>query len=199
MAGPALTEPVANKQHLLGGNLMSADPLPAVAFEKAIDRQFERFHKLRVAIVHEWLYTIGGSERLLSAMLHCFPNATLYALFDTLNDNDRAKIGYTSTRTSFLQRIPGIGKHHWLYLPLMPIAVEQHDLSDYDLVISNTHAVAKGVLTSPHQLHLAYVHSTMRYAWDLQHLYIRQSGLDKGLRSFLLRMLLQYMRNWDNR
>src|SRR6266478_6005307 len=155
--------------------------------------------QIRIAIVHDWLYTIGGSERVLSAMLRCFPGAMVYSLFDTLSDDDRRKIGHTSARTSFLQRMPGIGRHHWLYFPLMPLAVEQLDLSDYDVVISSTHAVAKGVLTGPDQLHLTYVHTPMRCAWDLQHQYLKQAGLEKGVRSWPVRMLLHYMRMWDSR
>lgn len=81
----------------------------------------------------------------------------------------------------------------------MPLAVEQFDLTRYDLVISSSHAVAKGVLTGPDQLHVSYVHSPMRYAWDLQHQYLRQAGLDRGLKSILVRCLLHQMRQWDAR
>jgi glycosyltransferase involved in cell wall biosynthesis len=81
----------------------------------------------------------------------------------------------------------------------MPLAVEQFDLSEYDLIISSSHAVAKGVLTGPDQLHLSYVHSPMRYAWDLQHQYLRQAGLEKGVRSWMVRLLLHRMRMWDSR
>lgn len=155
--------------------------------------------KIRVAIVHDWLYTLGGAERVLSAMLRCFPDATVYALFDSLSHDDRAKIGHATTRTSFLQRMPGIPRSHRLYLPLMPLAVEQFDLSDYDLVISSSYAVAKGVLTGPDQLHLSYVHSPMRYAWDLQHEYLREAGIERGVRGWIVRLLLHRMRIWDSR
>jgi glycosyltransferase involved in cell wall biosynthesis len=155
--------------------------------------------RLRVAIVHDWLYTVGGAERVLSAIIRCFPGATVYALFDTLTEHERATIGHGSTQTSFLQRMPGIPRQHRLYLPLMPLAVEQFDLSKYDLIISSSHAVAKGVLTGPDQLHLSYVHSPMRYAWDLQHQYLRQAGLEKGVRSWMARLLLHRMRMWDSR
>ena len=154
---------------------------------------------IRVAIVHDWLYTIGGAERVLRAMLLCFPNATVYALFDALTPSDRAKIGLGATRTSFLQHMPGMPRRHRLYLPLMPLAVEQFDLSGYDLIISSSYAVAKGVLTGPDQFHLAYVHSPMRYAWDLQHQYLREAKLEKGARGWLTRWLLHRMRMWDSR
>jgi glycosyltransferase involved in cell wall biosynthesis len=131
--------------------------------------------------------------------MRCFPDATVYALFDKLSEQDRMAIGHSSTHTSFLQAMPGIARWHRLYLPLMPLAVEQFDLSEYDLVISSSHAVAKGVLTGPDQLHLSYVHSPMRYAWDLQHQYLHETGLDKGIRSWMIRALLHRMRIWDSR
>jgi len=158
-----------------------------------------RVSDLKVAIIHDWLYTIGGAERVLSAIIRCLPNAAVYTLFDTLTDNQRAEIGYFQPQTSFLQRMPAISSRHRLYLPLMPLAVEQFDLSNYDLVVSSSHAVAKGVLTGPDQLHLSYVHSPMRYAWDLQHEYLRESGLEKGVRSWMARLLLHRMRMWDIR
>ena len=84
-------------------------------------------------------------------------------------------------------------------MPLMPLAIEQFDLSGYDLVISSSHAVAKGVITGPNQVHLSYIHSPMRYAWDLQHTYLAESGLTRGFRSALARVLLHYLRIWDMR
>jgi glycosyltransferase involved in cell wall biosynthesis len=155
--------------------------------------------RLRVAIVHDWLYTLGGAERVLSAILHCFPDATVYALFDALTGPERAMIGHTCTRTSFLQSMPGIARWHRGYLPLMPLAVEQFDLSEYDLIISSSYAVAKGVITGPDQLHLSYVHSPMRYAWDLQHQYLREAGLERGVRGWTARLILHRMRMWDSR
>jgi glycosyltransferase involved in cell wall biosynthesis len=153
----------------------------------------------RVAIVHDWLYTVGGAERVLSALIRSFPGATVYALFDTMTERDRVAIGHSSTHTSFLQNMPGIARWHRLYLPLMPLAVEQFDLSEYDLIISSSHAVAKGVLTGPDQLHISYIHSPMRYAWDLQHHYLREAGLTKGVRSWIVRLLLHRLRMWDSR
>src|SRR5918995_2627339 len=85
------------------------------------------------------------------------------------------------------------------FLPLMPLAIEQLDLSKYDLVLSSSYAVAKGVLTGPDQLHLCYCHSPMRYAWDLQHQYLRETGLDRGMRGALARWMLHRMRLWDVR
>ena len=81
----------------------------------------------------------------------------------------------------------------------MPLAIEQLDLSDYDLIISSSYAVAKGVITGPDQLHISYVHSPIRYAWDLQHAYLREAGFDRGLRSIFARLILHYIRLWDYR
>ena len=81
----------------------------------------------------------------------------------------------------------------------MPLAIEQLDLSDYDLIISSSHAVAKGVITGPDQVHISYVHSPMRYAWDLQHQYLRETGLDKKWRGYLARYFLHKLRLWDLR
>ena len=154
---------------------------------------------MRVAIVHDWLYTLGGAEKVLAAMFHCFPKADLFCLFDFLSPSERKRIGYEYSNVSFMQRIPGVRNHHRLFLPLMPLAIEQLDLSSYDVIISSSYAVAKGVLTGPDQLHLAYVHSPMRYAWDLQHQYLRESGLGHSPRGMLTRLLLHKIRMWDVR
>jgi len=154
---------------------------------------------MKVAIVHDWLYTLGGAEKVLAGMFRCFPRAHLFCLFDFLSKEERARIGYGSRTVSFLQKLPGVRRHHRLFLPIMPLAVEQLDLSGYDVVISSSYAVAKGVLTGPDQLHLSYVHSPMRYAWDLQHQYLRESGLEHGARGMLTRLLLHRIRIWDAR
>ena len=154
---------------------------------------------MRVAVVHDWLYTFGGAERVLAAILRCLPGADVFTLFDILPDEDRKRIGFDAARCSFLQRMPAIARRHRLYLPLMPLAIEQFDLSGYDLIVSSSYAVAKGVITGPNQLHLAYVHSPMRYAWDLQHQYLRESNLTRGVKSVLARLLLHKMRIWDMR
>ncbi len=153
----------------------------------------------RVAVVHDWLYTFGGAEKTLRSILRCFPQADLHCLFDVLSEEDRRRIGCNRVMTSFLQRMPRIARNHRHYLPLMPLAIEQMDLRRYDLVISSSFAVAKGVLTGPDQLHVSYVHSPMRYAWDLQHQYLHESQLERGLKSGLARLLLHKMRIWDVR
>ena len=152
---------------------------------------------LKVAIVHDWLVVSGGAEKVLQNIIECFPDADLFSLVDFMED--RACIKDKPVRTSFIQRLPFARKRYRAYLPLMPIAIEQLDLSSYDLVISSSHAVAKGVLTGPNQLHISYVHSPIRYAWDLQHQYLRESRLTAGVKSAMARVLLHYIRGWDSR
>lgn len=154
---------------------------------------------MRVAIVHDWLYVLGGAEKVLQEILRCYPGADVFTLFDLLRPEDRARLGFEKSHTSFLQNMPGLRKYHRSYLPLMPLAIEQLDLSSYDLVISSSCAVAKGVLTGPEQLHIAYVHSPMRYAWDLQHQYLQESGYATGVKGLIARALLHKMRIWDAR
>ena len=154
---------------------------------------------MRVAVVHDWLYVYGGAERVLRSILQVLPGAELFTVFDAMSPEQRRLVGYETSRTTFLQRMPFIARRHRLYLPLMPLAIEQLDLSAYDLVVSSSYAVAKGVLTGPDQLHLAYVHSPMRYAWDLQHQYLAESRMQHGVKGALARTLLHKMRVWDAR
>ena len=154
---------------------------------------------MRIAIVHDWLVTYAGAERVLEQIVDCYPDADLFSLVDFLPAGQRDFIHNKPVTTSFIQCLPKARKKYRAYLPLMPLAVEQFDLSAYDLVISSSHAVAKGVITGPYQLHIAYVHSPIRYAWDLQHQYLRESGLQRGLKSWTARLLLHYIRMWDTR
>lgn len=154
---------------------------------------------MRVAIVHDWLYVLGGAEQVLREILKCYPQADVFTLFDLLGQDDRRKLGYEKSNTSFLQKMPFLKRRHRSYLPLLPFAIEQFDLSGYDLVISSSAAVAKGVITGPDQLHISYVHSPMRYAWDLQHVYLKESGYETGIKSLIARTILHKMRIWDVR
>lgn len=153
----------------------------------------------RVAIVHDWLDKLGGAERVLHEMIVCFPDADLFAVVDMLSDSDRSIVLNKSVKTTFIQKLPGARKHFRRYLPLMPVAIEQVDLSSYDLVISSSWAVAKGVITGPDQLHIAYIHTPIRYAWDQQHAYLKLGNLDRGLKGALARLALHWLRLWDIR
>ena len=154
---------------------------------------------LKVALVCEWLITYAGSEKVAEAILEVFPEADVYAVVDFLPEKDRAWLQGKQVHTTFIQKLPGAKKHYKSYLPFMPLAIEQLDMSGYDLVISSSHAVAKGILTGPDQLHISYVHSPIRYAWDLTHQYLREANLLSGVKSWLARLILHYMRIWDTR
>lgn len=152
----------------------------------------------RVGIVHEWLVSRAGSEKVVEQLLAVYPQADLFSLVAFLPEDAKALVpSQTQLQTSFIQRLPWARRHFRQYLPLMPLAIEQFDLSAYDLVVSSNHAVAKGVLTRPHQLHISYVHTPIRYAWDLQQQYLQQAGLSRGLKSGFTRLILHYLRLWD--
>jgi len=154
---------------------------------------------LKVALVHEWLVDYSGSERVIEQILEIFPQADLWAVVEFLPPELRGFIQNKPVKTTFIQKLPFAQTKYRAYLPLMPMAIEQLDLSSYDLILSSSHAVAKGVLTSPNQLHISYVHSPIRYAWDLQHQYLREANLETGLKSLLARWFLHQIRLWDVR
>ena len=154
---------------------------------------------MKVAIVCDWLVTYAGAERVIEQMLKVYPEADLFAVVDFLPEGSRDFLMNKSVTTTFIQNLPKAKKYYRAYLPLMQIAIEQLDLSSYDLVISSSHCVAKGILTGPDQIHISYVHSPVRYAWDLQHQYPRESGLTHGLKSKIARAILHYIRIWDTR
>jgi glycosyltransferase involved in cell wall biosynthesis len=146
---------------------------------------------MRVAIVHDWLIVYAGAEKVLEQILAIFPKADLFSVIDFLPKHFRAHILDKKAKTTFIQHLPFAKQFYRLYLPLMPLAIEQIDLSGYDLVISSSHAVAKGVLTAPGQRHICYCHSPLRYAWDLHHSYL------KGEKKPLARYALHHLRLWD--
>lgn len=151
----------------------------------------DRFRK--VAIIHYWLVTMRGGERVLERLLHLFPNADVFThVYDpeAVSDVIRAR----TVHTSFINKLPGARSHYQKYLPLMPMALEQLDLRGYDLVISSESGPAKGVITDPAALHLCYVHSPMRYLWDHYHDYRDSTGM---LNRALMPFLFHRLRQWD--
>ncbi len=151
----------------------------------------------RVALVHDWLTFRGGAENVLEVILSLIPGAPVHTLVYNASLFTESPIARADVRTSFLQRLPGSRRHYRLYLPLMPMAVEQFDLAGFDLILSMSDAVAHGVLTAPDQLHINYILTPMRYAWPLYHEYLRGAGLTRGPRSWLARSMLHYLRLWD--
>lgn len=151
-----------------------------------------------VCVVHEWLTDWGGSEDVTRLMLACYPRASLFATIDHLSAADRTRLGgVRSIRTTFLQRAPWVRTRFWNYLPVTALAVESHDLGAAGIVLSSSHAFAKGVLTRGDQLHVSYVHSPMRYAWDLHQQYLKDYGLERGPKGLLARYLFHRLRRWD--
>jgi glycosyltransferase involved in cell wall biosynthesis len=155
--------------------------------------------ELKVALVHEWFESYAGSERVLEQLLVLFPQADIYSLVDFMPPEQRALLGGRTVHTSFIQNLPFARRRFRNYLGLMPIAIEQFSMEPYDLVISSSHAVAKGVITGPNQVHISYVHSPMRYAWDMQAQYLGQGSTHKGLKGLYARWLLHRLRMWDVR
>jgi glycosyltransferase involved in cell wall biosynthesis len=151
---------------------------------------------MKSAAIHDWLITLGGSENVLQEILRLFPSP-IYTLV-----SDRKKLGNSDLlnyeiHTSFVQKFPRSLSSHQFYLPFFPQAIEQFDLSEYDLVLSSSHCVAKGVLTNIDQLHICYCHTPMRYAWDLYHQYLTEANLNKGIKGKIAKSLLHYLRLWD--
>lgn len=152
---------------------------------------------MKVAIVQEWLVTVGGSDKVVKAIQDVFPDADIYTLVAKKEVCDELGIPWEKVHTSFIQKMPLGTKKHRVYLPLFPFAIEQFDLRGYDVVISSSHCVAKGVLTKADQLHICYCHSPIRYCWDMYNEYLEESHLDKGFKSWLVRLMLHPIRQFD--
>lgn len=153
---------------------------------------------MKVAVIHDWLGPMTGAERVLDHILRCYPGADVYTTLDALPPQHRALLGSSRVTTSFIQHLPRAGTAYWNYIPLMPLAVERFDLSAYDLVISNSHTIAKGVKTGRHQTHVCYLETPMRFAWDLEQYYLERFRLSAPRRA-LARGVFRWMRQWDLR
>lgn len=154
---------------------------------------------MKVAVVHDWIPVIAGAERVLEQILKTYPDADVFTLFDFVSDEDKKIFGGAKITASYLNKLPKVHKYYRKLLPLCPQAIEDFDLSEYDLVISSSHACAKGCITNAQQVHVSYVHSPARYAWDLTHQYLKQSNLDKGIKGYITKHLLHKFRIWDAR
>ena len=155
--------------------------------------------KTRVALIHDWLPLIGGAERVLQELTNIFPQADIFTLFDFLTPKQKEIFNVKNIYSSYLNKLPYVKKYYRHLLGFCPQAIESFDLTEYDLVISSSASVAKGVITRPNQVHIAYVHSPARYAWDLTHQYLKQSNLDNGLKGYLAQRILSNFRIWDMR
>jgi len=153
---------------------------------------------LKTAIIHEWLVNYAGSEKCVESFTSIYPDADVYTLVDFLDDDLRKIIlKGKHAHTSFIQHLPYAKKQHRKYLPLFPTAIESFNLSKYNLIISSSHSVAKGVRTKKNQLHICYCHSPMRYAWDEADYYLKVANLNSGIKGKLSKIVLNYLRKWD--
>ena len=148
---------------------------------------------MRVALIHYWLVGMRGGESVLESLCELFPEADL---FTHVLDREALEPALANRRiiTTFISRLPFSGRKYQRYLPLMPIALEQLDLSDYDLVLSSESGPAKGVIPDPQALHICYCHSPMRYIWDMYHDYRARAGF---LTRLVMPPLAHYLRMWD--
>lgn len=152
---------------------------------------------MRSAIVHDWLLSaVGGGEKVLEAIHRLFPSK-IHTLVQSPGGLKNTYFEKLQIESSFIQKFPMAEKKYKNYLPFFPMAIEHFDLTSYDLVISSSHCAAKGVITTPDQVHVCYCHTPMRYAWDLTHQYLRESKLDRGLKGFFAKLILHYLRGWD--
>jgi len=152
---------------------------------------------MKVAIVHEWITVIAGSESCFKVFTEIYPDADIFALVSDEKSIKKLNIDPSRVKNSFIQKLPWARTKWKTYLPFFPFAVEQFDLSGYDLIISSSHAVAKGVITNANQTHICYIYSPIRYAWDLYHQYLAEAKLTKGLKGLLAKMVLHRIRKWD--
>ncbi len=157
----------------------------------------------KIALVHEWFSSRakGGAEQVVESidqyLLEKGTRADIYSLIDSQSDASFNWLSNRTINTSFIQNIPFGIKHVQQFLPLLPFAIEQLNLDDFPLVISSNHLVAKGVLTSPDQLHVSYIHTPVRYAWDQMNIYLKHSLLSKFGAESIIRYQLYKLRQWD--
>jgi glycosyltransferase involved in cell wall biosynthesis len=150
---------------------------------------------MKIALVHDYLNQYGGAEKVLEAFVEIFPDAPIYTLFYDQKIVDEF-FPEKKIRASFLQKVPFIKRHHRIFPPLMPMAVEKFNFSDYDLVISDSAAFGKGIITNPKTLHICYCHTPTRYAWDDSHKYIKEFSMPK-LAKIFVPFFMNYLRLWD--
>ncbi|MEZ0130119.1 glycosyltransferase, partial [Flavobacterium sp. LBUM151] len=153
---------------------------------------------MKKALINDWYYVNGGAEKVIHSLNSIWNDFDHFAIIDFLNEEDRNFIlDGKKSKTSFIQKLPTAKQNHRNFLQLFPLAIEQFDLSNYDLILSSSSAVAKGVRTQNKQLHICYCHSPMRYVWDLQEQYLQDAGLNKGLKGFYAKYVLNKIKKWD--
>ncbi|HJM82376.1 MAG TPA: glycosyltransferase [Nitrospinota bacterium] len=151
---------------------------------------------MKVALVHDWLTGMRGGEKVLEVFCEMYPKADIFTLVHIPNSVSEV-IESHQIYTSFLQKMPDISRKYRWYLPLMPLAIESFILHDYDLVLSSSHCVAKGVKPSGTP-HISYCHTPMRYAWDQYNTYFNRSRFSPAL-LYLIGKVMPHMRKWDRK
>ena len=149
---------------------------------------------MKVALIHDWLYTFAGAEGVLKEIATLFPNSSLFTTVDFLNAKKYFNVN--QVYPSFIQMLPFSKEYRRNYLPLMPFAISKFNLSKYDIILSSSNAIAKGVKTRKNQLHICYCHTPMRYAWDLRSQYFNEADI-KGLKKRAADFILDKIKGWD--
>jgi glycosyltransferase involved in cell wall biosynthesis len=152
--------------------------------------------KYKSALIHDWLVNIAGSEKVLEEIYRLYPSP-IYTLLINLEGISDSVLSDAEISTSFIQKLPFAKRGYRSYLPFFPMAIEQFDLSEYDVILSSSHAVAKGILKRSDQLHICYCHTPMRYIWDIYHQYMQDANLTRGFKAFIARFVIHYLRLWD--
>ena len=156
--------------------------------------------KINVAIVHEWLSTYAGSEKVTESIVRLYRNSSLFSTVNFLKEETKTRmLGSIIPKTTFIQNLPFSKAHFRYYLPLFPLAIRSHNLEGHELIISSSHAFAHGVRKKEGQVHICYCHTPMRYIWDLQDLYLEANNMNKGIISIASKMLAKLLRRWDFR
>ncbi|MEM7584807.1 MAG: glycosyltransferase [Acidobacteriota bacterium] len=184
---------MASRPASAGASVAPADAASPAPAERQTQHQTYRLANRRVALVHDWLTGMRGGEKVLEAIAEHFPGAPIYTLLH-IPGSVSAKLESHPIRTSYLQRAPGIRRYYRHYLPLFPSAIEDFDFSSFDLILSTSHCVAKGVIPPPHAFHICYCHTPMRYVWDQEHTYFPRR---RGLIARLRQLAISRLRSWD--
>ncbi|MBE7412414.1 MAG: glycosyltransferase [Leptospiraceae bacterium] len=148
---------------------------------------------MKVAVIHDWLTGMRGGEKVLESILKIFPNSELFTLFYSKGSLSPL-IENRKIHTAFTDKLPFKKSKYRNYLPLFPTAIETFDLRGFDLILSSSHCVAKGIISPPDSTHISYIHSPMRYVWDMYYEYFPKKS---GIKNFLIQFISNYLRIWD--
>jgi glycosyltransferase involved in cell wall biosynthesis len=151
---------------------------------------------MKTVLVHDWLYSISGAEKVLECIYRLFPSK-VYTLIKNTKNLKNFSIPHEEIVASFIQKLPFGKTKYPYYFPLFPYAIESFNITEANVILSSSSCIAKNILTHSHQLHICYCHTPMRYLWDLYFDYLKLHHLDKGLRGIFTKWVFHKMRNWD--